>query len=175
MATLYEWTGAGYEAQAKLQDVLDDPSSTEEEKQAALEEFAAIQEAIEAKLESYLKILKNRMADAAALAEETKRLQAKKKSAEADVDRLRSQILAAMQAAKKEKVKTLTGTFSVKRVQSLVTHFDEEGALDEVPKEFLKPQPPKVDTKGLKKYLQQHPEVFLDCAELVEEPSLSIR
>ena len=175
MATLYEWTGAGFEAQAKLQDVLDDPASTDEEKKAALEEFAAIREAIEAKLESYLKILKNRSADVTALADEVKRLQAKKKSAEADVDRLREQILAAMQAAQKTKVKTLTGTFSVKTVQSLVTHFDEDGALDEIPDEFKKPQPPKIDTTGLKKYLQEHPDVYMDAAELVDKPSLSIR
>lgn len=175
MATLYQWTGAGYEAQAKLQDVLDDPASTDEEREAALAEFAAIQEAIEAKLESYLKILKNRTADASALADEIKRLQTRKKSADGDVDRLRNQILAAMQAANRDNVKTLTGTFFVKTNQTLVTHFDEEGALDEIPEEFKTPQPPKVDTRGLKKYLQAHPEVFMDAAELVEEPSLTIR
>ena len=54
MATLYEWTGAGFEAQAHLQEVLDDPDSTEEERAEALKEFQAIQMAIEKKLESYL-------------------------------------------------------------------------------------------------------------------------
>lgn len=175
MATLYEWTGAGFEAQARLQEVLDDPASTEEDKQAALAEYAKIKEEIGKKLESYLKILRNRFADVTSLGEEIKRLQAKKKSAEADVDRLREQIMAAMQAAKKEKVKTSIGSFTIKSVQRLVTHLDEDEAFGEIPEEFLTPQPPKVDTKGLKKYLSDHPDVYLDAAELVTEPSLMIR
>lgn len=175
MATLYEWTGAGFEAQAHLQDVLDDPTSTEEEKAEALAEFQAIQMTIEPKLESYFKCLKNRAADSEVLGAEIKRLQARKKAADADVDSLREQMLAAMQATKTKKVKTTIGTFSMKTIQQLVTHFEEDGALDEIPKEFLKPQPPKVDTKGLKKYLSEHPDVYLDAAELVETPSLAIR
>lgn len=175
MASLYEWTGAGFEAQAKLQDILDDPASTDEEKEAALAEYAAIKEAIEPKLESYLKILKNRAADVDALAEEIKRLQKRKSSAEADVDRLRSSIMAAMQAVQKKKVKTLTGTFSLKESNKLVTHLDEDDAFEEIPSEFLTPQPPKVDTKGLKKYLLDHPDIYMDAAEIVKEPSLTIR
>ena len=175
MATLYEWTGAGFEAQAHLQDVLDDPTSTEEEKAEALAEFQAIQMAIEPKLESYFKCFKNRAADSEILGAEIKRLQARKKAADADVDSLREQMLAAMQATKKKKVKTAIGTFTMKTIQKLITHFDEDGALDEIPKEFLEPQPPKVDTKGLKKYLSDHPDVYLDAAELVETPSLAIR
>ena len=175
MASLYEWTGAGFEAQAKLQDVLDDPSSTEEEKKEALAEYAAIKEAIESKLESYLKILKNRSADVDALDTEIKRMQSRKKSAEADVTRLREQIMAAMQAAKKKKVKTLIGTFSLKESKKLVTHLDEDDAFEEIPQEFLTPQPPKVDTKGLKKYLLEHPDVYMDAAEIIKAPSLTIR
>lgn len=175
MATLYEWTGAGYEAQARLQEVLDDPASTEEEKQTALAEYAKIKEEIGKKLESYLKILRNRSADVTSLDEEIKRLQAKKKAAEVDVDRLREQIMAAMQAAQKTKVKTTIGTFSLKTIQKLETHFDEEGWDDEIPKEFLIPQPPKVDKKRLKKYLSDHPGVYIDAAELVDAPSLMIR
>lgn len=175
MATLYEWTGAGFEAQAHLQDVLDDPTSTEEEKAKALAEFQAIQMAIEPKLESYFKCLKNRAADSEVLGKEIKRLQARKKAADADVDSLREQMLAAMQATKKKKVKTAIGTFTMKTIQKLITHFDEDGALEEIPEEFLEPQPPKVDTKGLKKYLSEHPDVYMDAAELVETPSLAIR
>ena len=175
MATLYEWTGAGFEAQAHLQEVLDDPDSTEEERTAALKEFQAIQMAIEKKLESYLKILKNRAADSDVLDTEIKRLQTRKKSADADIERIREQILAAMQAAKKKKVQTTIGTFSMKTIQKLVTHFGEDGALDEIPKEFLEEQPPKVDKKGLKKYLSDHPDVYMDAAELVDAPSLMIR
>lgn len=175
MATLYEWTGAGFEAQAKLQDILDDPASTDEEKEAALAEYAAIKEAIEPKLESYLKILKNRAADVDALDTEIKRLKKKKESAAADVERLRNSIMAAMQAVQKKKVKTLTGTFSLRITKKLVTHLDEDDAFDEIPNEFLKTQPPKVDTKGLQKYLTEHPDVYMDAAELVDTPSLTIR
>lgn len=175
MATLYEWTGQGFEAQAKLQDILDDSSSTEEEKEAALAEYAAIKEAIEPKLESYLKILKNRSADVEALDTEIKRLQNKKNSAKADVERLRNSIMAAMQAVQKTKVKTLIGTFSLKESKKLITHLDEDDAFDEIPEEFLTPQPPKVDTKGLKAYLLEHPDVYMDAAEVVDVTTLSIR
>ena len=66
-------------------------------------------------------------------------------------------------------------TFSLKTIQKLETHFDEDGWDDEIPKEFLIPQPPKVDKKGLKKYLSDHPDVYMDAAELVKAPSLTIR
>lgn len=175
MASLYEWTGAGFEAQAHLQEVLDDPSSTDEEKEAALAEYAAIQEAIEPKLESYFKVLKNRAADAEVLASEIKRLQARKKSADEDVSRLRMQIMAAMQASGKKKVKTPLGTFSLREVKNLITHFDDDDAFEEIPEEFLVPQPPKVDKTGLKKYLIDNPDVYLDAAELEDDFSLTIR
>ena len=175
MASLYEWTGKGFELQAKLQDILDDPEATDEQKEEALAEYAAVKEAIEPKLESYFKIMKNREADVTSIDTEIKRLQSRKKSAENDVARIRFQILSAMQACEKEKVKTPIGTFSIKPHKSLVLHLEEEGADKEIPAQFWEEQPPKLDKRGLKAYLIAHPEIVLDSAEIVEEEILSIR
>ena len=85
---LYELT----EAYAELLSRLEDCQNAQEES-AVLAAIDAVSEDIAAKGEAYARIIRNKLAEIAGYEAEIKRMQARKKSAENTVERLKENIL----------------------------------------------------------------------------------
>ena len=108
MSSLYEVTGNIL----TLQELLESPLEDEEILKGTLE---AVQGEYELKLEAYCKVIKNLEADMDALKNEVKRLTDKRKTLEANVDRLKKAMFDSMKATGTEKVKGQLFTVAIQR------------------------------------------------------------
>lgn len=141
---LYELTGQ----YMSLMEMMDDPDIDQQIVQDTLE---ALDGEYEEKLQNCGKAIKNIQASQCMLDNEIKRLQARKKSAEKNEERLKTYIKNSMLASNKQTVKTEMFTFSVKE-PALSVFIDD---IDEVPKAFRTPVPDKIDKEGIKKLLKE--------------------
>ena len=132
---LYELT----EAYAELISRLEDCQNAIEESEV-LSAIDAVSEDIAAKGEAYARIMRNKMAEAAGFEAEIKRLQARKKSAENTVERLKENILYAMGMVGATELNTTIGKWRVQKNVPSVVITDEA----KIPEEFTIPQPPKI-------------------------------
>lgn len=152
-----------------LQEMMMDPDIDPEVIQDTIE---AMDGDYEEKLENYGKVITNLSVLAAGIDEEEKRLKARKKTINNQIDRLKKNIKESMIALDKKKVKTQLYSYTIKDgVPSIV--IDDT---DKVPKEFRTPQPDKIDMDGIKRLLKNSDKDFNEYAHLkIGEPSLLMK
>ena len=162
MSTLYQLS----EEYQELLSMALDPDIDEE---ALADTLEGIEGEIEDKAEGYAKVMRNLEADASAIKAEIARLTERKKHIEANVDRMKRSLEAAMRLTGKTKFKTSLFSFNIaKNPASLKIDMP-----DRVPDEFLIPQEPKVDSAAIKKELKEG--VVYDWCHLEQSESLRIR
>lgn len=120
------------------------------------------------KIESYCKIIKQMQCDVDAFKSEIERLQARKKTTENGVDRMKAALLLFMQQTGQDKVKA--GTFAVSTATTQAVNITDE---NKIPSAFLVEQPPKIDKIGIKKALKDGATV--DGAELINNTGVRIK
>ena len=151
---LYELT----EAYAALISLLEDCESLQEENRI-LEAIDAVSDDIAAKGEAYARIMRNKMAEAAAIEAEIKRLQARKNSASNTVDRLKENILYAMGMVGATELNTSIGKWRIQKNAPSVAIMDEA----KVPEEFTVPQPPKIMKIAIMQHWKETGEIPEGC------------
>lgn len=152
-----------------LQEMMSDPDVDPETIQDTLEAMDGV---YEEKLENFGKVIANLSAIATGIEKEEKRLNARKKNINNQIDRLKKNIKESMIALDKKKVKTELFSYTVKDgVPSVI--IDDE---DRVPSEFRTSQPDKIDMNGIKNLLKSSDKDFNEYAHLkIGEPSLLMR
>lgn len=108
MSRLYELTGNLVTLQELLEDSL-------ENDQVLTDTLEAVQGEYEFKLEAYCKVIKNLEADMDALRNEEKRLADKRKTLEANIDRLKKTMFDSMKSTNTPKVKGQLFTIAIQK------------------------------------------------------------
>lgn len=161
MATLYELTG-------QYKQLLDMAETEELDKQLIADTLEALEGEIETKADGYAKIIRELEGKAELLKSEIDRLSNRKTAIENNIKSMKEALQNAMYITGKVKFKTNLFNFSIqKNPPKLVID-----KLEEIPEEFLIPQPPKVDNTKLKEVLK---EKELPFAHLEQSESLRIR
>lgn len=161
MATLYELTG-------QYKQLLDMAETEELDKQLIADTLEALEGEIETKADGYAKIIRELEGKAELLKSEIDRLSNRKTAIENNIKSMKEALQNAMYITGKVKFKTNLFNFSIqKNPPKLVIDKPEE-----IPEEFLIPQPPKVDNAKLKEILK---EKELPFAHLEQSESLRIR
>lgn len=137
---LYELT-TEYEALLAEYDAAED----DERRGELLEMIDALQDDISDKGEAYARVLRNLTAQRDAYKAEAQRLTTKARAAEAAQERLKAQLLGAMQRVGATKLQTSIGAWSVRTNPWSVEVLD----VDEVPAEYHVPQPDKIDKRAI--------------------------
>lgn len=151
MATLYELTGEFIE----LMELLEDEEITEEEFN---ERLAKIEIDTDKKLEAYLELsnefLTRGEAKVAYAKAAKERIESKRKSGEADINRANRMKEMVLNVLKVRGVKKFEGNLfrATIRKNAPTVEYDN---IEDIPEEYLIPQDPKVDTKELKEYLKK--------------------
>lgn len=140
MPRLYELTDDYISLCAQLDDC-----ENVEQAQEILDAIAAIETNIVDKAENYARIIRNKESESAMYDTEIKRLQNKKKSAEASIERLKGNIAYAMEIAGADKIVTTIGIWA-KRINPPSVQVIAEA---DIPADYLIPQPAKIDKKGI--------------------------
>ena len=120
------------------------------ESNAIADTMEAIEGELEDKAEGYAIVMRQLTADADAIQAEIDRLTARKKTINANIDHMKAALFNAMKATGKTKFKTRLFSFGIRKNPASVV-IDDPAA---VPAEFLVPQEPKIDKKGIKSMLQ---------------------
>ena len=145
MSALYELTGQ-YEY---LMNCLYNDDYNE---QALIDTLDGIEGEIEEKAEGYAKILKQLEKDAAAYKAEEQRMAERRKALENRQGWLKSRLYRAMKATGRTKFKTSLFSFEIQKNGGKRTLIID--APDQVPAEYLIPQPPKVDSDKVRELLK---------------------
>lgn len=158
--TLYELTGQ----MLMLQQMIDEG----EDMDTIRDTMEGLDYEIELKADGYAKILQNISGDIAKLESEIERLTKRKQSLENKGKALKENLQASMIKLGKEKFKTDLFSFNIQNnPPRLVIDYPEQ-----VPKEFLIPQPAKINNIALKEKLKDH---AVTWAHLEQGRSLRIR
>lgn len=146
MSSLYELT----EAYDTVLEMLYDP---EVDEQTVIDTLDGIEGEIEEKADNYAKLIRELKADADKLAEEERRIAARRKSLESRADRLKRNLQANLEFIGKTKFKTALFTFSISPNGGLqpLTITDNLG---EIPGKYLIPQPPVPDKDKIRELLK---------------------
>lgn len=168
---LYEITGAYADAAAALADC-----ETEEEYEAALAMFDAVEADMTAKATSMAMAMRNMQARAERQAAHAKtfkteydRLSARAKATEAAAERMKERVLFAMETAGLERIRTDIGTWYIGK--SISCNVIET---DKVPAEFVKYYTPEIDKAAAKKHYEATGEL-IDGLEFVHRRSARFR
>jgi len=140
MPRLYDLTGDYAALWAQLEDC-----ENEEQALEILNAITALETDIVTKSENYARLLRNKAAEAEMCASEIKRLTEKKRIAEASAERLKENMCFAMETAGLGEISTSIGKWKIRTNPPSVAITDESA----IPAEYLIPQPPKVDKKGI--------------------------
>lgn len=151
MATLYELS-AGYTA---LLDMYDQ-AADDLERENILEELANAEGDITEKAEAYARIMKNKQAEADAFRAEAERLTAKRKAAEAVVDRMKDAIATAMMMVGAKEIGTSIGKWRLQDNPWSCEVLD----VDAVPEEWHIKVEDKIDKRALVKHFQMTGEMI---------------
>lgn len=137
--------------------------------EALADTLESIDAIYEEKLEQVTKSRANDLAEVAALEEEIKRLKGRADAAMKRAENKEKYIKFSLLKNNQRNVKTATYSFSFKKSTSL-----KVVDLEKFPKNFLKPQPPKADIAGIKKYLKEtFDEKNIPCPD--DLPELGLR
>lgn len=160
MSSLYELTGQFEE----LMDLIEYNEDIDE--QTLKDTLEGLEGEIEIKADGYAKVIKEFEAKIDAIKKESDRLSKKRKHYENSIKRMKEALETSMKITGKTKFKTDLFSFNIqKNAPKLVITGD-------VPREFLIPQPPKVDNNKIKNLLKVEK---LDYAHLEQGESLRIR
>ena len=165
MASIYEIT-ADY---LELLDMAEDP---EMDPQVFEDTLEAVGGELECKAESYAKVMRQLESDAAGLKAEIDRLTNRRRTIEANVDRMKRALTNCMYATGKTKFKTELFSFGIQKNPASL-HIDCE--LKDIPKKYLIRQDPKIDKVALKKAILEGTLRKKGVAHLEQTESLRIR
>lgn len=141
--TLYEIT----DDYMRLLELAEDPDTDPEVFADTLE---SLQGALEDKADGYGRVIRELEGHVTALEAEISRLTARKRAADNSIARMKESLKMAFLATGTGKLKTELFTFSIRKNPAKVV-FDNP---DKIPERFLLPQPPKVDTSGIREELK---------------------
>ena len=127
---------------------------------------------IEDKAEGYAKVIRNIESDIAGLKAEIERMTDRKRVLENNITRMKNNLQAAMELTGKTKFKTDLFSFNVQSNPAAVVM--DEQYLENIPKEYLIPQEPKLDKKKLAADLKAGVDLE-GIAHLEQSRSLRIR
>ena len=147
-----------------------DEAQTDEDRADIIAQIEEVEQDIAKKGENYARLIKNATADSDALADEIKRLQAKKAASDNFVKRLKENLMFAMGIAGATEIKTTIGKWYIQKNPPKVTITDEMM----VPARFLIEQPPVIDKKAILAEFKQTGEV-LNGIEITREDSVRFR
>lgn len=157
MTKLYELTDAYADLVAMLEDC-----ENEEQAMEIIAQIDAVTSDMTIKAENYARIRLNLKASAEEMKAKAKifkaeaeRLEAKATSAENNIKRLNDYLLFAMELAGLKQIPTSIGKFYTQKTTSVEV-------LDAwaVPKQFVTPQPPKIDRNAIKRAFKETGEIF---------------
>ncbi|KAA8667926.1 siphovirus Gp157 family protein [Clostridium sp. HV4-5-A1G] len=164
VAKLYEIS----ERYKNLDELLDNPD-LENVKEDIEKSLNKIDEEFDVKAENIAKVIKSKEVDSKGLDEEIKRLQARKKAVEHQIDSLKDYLFEHMRMLKKQKIKGSLFTLSIRKNVPAVNITDEET----IPEKYRIHQPDKLDKVAILENLKKGIEI--DGAEIKQTMSLSIR
>ena len=162
MASIYELTNDFLQVQEMME-------SGEYDMETLENTLDCIEYEIEEKAEGYACIMKNIQSDIEGLKAEIERLSQKKKTLESKVDYLKKNLEDGMKLTGKTKFKTAHFSFNIQKNPPSVKVWD----MEKVPKEYMIPQPEKLDNKKIMLELKAGAE--FDWAKLEQTESLRIR
>lgn len=120
------------------------------------------------KLESYIYVQKQFEANLQSFKKEKERIEKRMKTCQNNIERMKSAIMEFMTSARLKKVQAGTFTLSLRSYES-VNITDE----NQIPEEFLIPQPPKINKAEIKKYLKSGD--VISGAEIIQKDSVTAR
>lgn len=164
-----------YELTAEYQQLLELAEDPDVDEQTLTDTMDGLEGEIEAKADGYAKVMKQMSADAEAIKAEEQRLYNRRKSIEANVDRMKNSLKGAMLLTGKTKFKTELFSFGIQKNPAKVIMETED--VDLIPHRFLIEQAPKINTTAIKNCLKagDHAHELDEIAHLVQEESLRIR
>ena len=173
MSTLYDLI----DDYQKFSEILEREDTDEAIKDDLKEAVDNLAEDVEAKIDDYGKAISNRKANIAARKAEIERLQALNDADNRAIDRMKGICEQAMRITGKPKVKTTFYNFYFqKNPESVVL---EEGYIENIPKEFLIYQEPKINRTAIKEALKGDDEALKErlegIAHLEQTESIRIR
>ena len=139
MATMYELT-------SDYLEVLELASNPDIDPQAITDTLEAINAEIEIKAENTAKVMRELEGMAAVLKAEEQRMNARRKSIENNVERIKAGLYNAMKATNKTKFRTELFSFNIQKNPAKLVIDDES----KIPKKYYVPQPAKLDTAKLR-------------------------
>lgn len=122
-----------------------DAAETEEEREDIANWLIGTKGDLDAKADAYARIIKNKQAEAKALKDEADRLTAKRRAAEALIDRLKAALLDTMKTTGIEYINTSIGKWCLQYNPVSCEIYDPEA----VPARFMIPQPDKIDKAAM--------------------------
>jgi len=144
MATLYKLNAAYLE----LLEMMEDPDKDPAEIEAYLSELDG---SIQDKIYGYFVIIKELEANTQKVENELERLTKWKSSLSKNTDRMKDAVVQAMKITGHQKVETDLVTATLRKGNpSLVIDIEED-----IPEEYYKPQPPKLDKRALLAYVKE--------------------
>jgi putative NADH-flavin reductase len=151
MATLYELS-EGYAQMMAMYE----QAETEAERADLLDLLAGAEGDITEKAEAYARIMKNKQAEAEGFKAEAERLTAKRKAAEAVVERMKEAITTAMMLVGAQEIGTTIGKWRLQENPWSCEVVD----VDAVPEEWHIKVEDKIDKRGLVKHFQMTGEMM---------------
>ena len=158
-----------YELSEQYQELLSMALDPDVDPEALADTMEGLEGEIEAKADGYAKVMKELRAVADARKTEAKRLTDGAKSIEANIDRMKSALEAAMRATGKTKFRTTLFSYGIQKNPPALKIDRPE----DVPAEFLIPQEPKVDSAAIKKELKEG--TVFDWCHMEQSEGLRIR
>lgn len=136
---------------------------TEDDLQMYIDTLEAIEDNLEGKLENIGKFLKNIEGDIAAYKAEEQRLAKKRRYLEKKYDGLKEWSKFCLEQNRIDKMKAGSFQFSLRKSPASVNVIDAT----KIPMDYLIPQDPKINTKGLAQALKDG--LFIEGAELIND------
>lgn len=158
-----------YELRTELMTLLEMAEDPEVDEETLRDTMEAVTGELEEKAEGYGCVIRQMEHDAAALATEIKRLQARKKSIEDNAGKLKTRLQEAMTATGQRKLKTNLFSFTVRKNAPALTVTDE----DKIPERYWVLPEPVLDKTALKDDLKAGQEI--PGVTLTQGESLQIR
>lgn len=147
MATLYELTEQYTELLNAIET--DDPKLLEDTIAST-----GINEDLNKKFEGYGQVINQAKADMNEVSEEIKRLQTKKRTYDNNIKRLKQALIDSLAAVGKDRIKTPLFSFSIKNTRAV-----DVTSTEDLPVDYLIPQPSKPDKKAIKEAIESGQDV----------------
>ena len=165
MSTLYDLTNDF----RMLLEMADDPDVDE---QTLADTMDGLQGELHDKADGYAKVIQTLKARMKVIKEEEERLYARRKTIEANVDRMKAALETAMIAANDRKFKTDLFSFGIQKNPASVVV--DELYIENIPEEYLIQQEPKIDRKKIAEDIKAGKDLE-GIAHLVQSEGLRIR